>query len=99
MGVDIGSTASKCVILKNGETVISEAIVNLGAGTKGTDRVIQAALDKVCLTLDDINNIVSTGYGRNSYEKAKKTMSELSCHAKGGKIGRASCRERVSSPV
>lgn len=35
-------------------------------------------------TLEDIDVIVSTGYGRNSYEGAKKTMSELSCHAKCG---------------
>lgn len=85
MGIDIGSTASKCVILKNGKDIVSDAIVNLGAGTKGTDRVIQAAMDKIHITLDDVEVIISTGYGRNSYEKAKKTMSELSCHAKGGK--------------
>lgn len=84
MGIDIGSTSSKCVILKNGKDIISEGVVNLGAGTKGADRVIEEVTKKANLALEDIDVIVSTGYGRNSYEGAKKTMSELSCHAKGG---------------
>ncbi|MBC2575470.1 acyl-CoA dehydratase activase [Peptostreptococcus canis] len=84
MGIDIGSTSSKCVILKNGKEVISEGVVNLGAGTKGADQVIDEVLKKANLTYEDIDVIVSTGYGRNSYEGARKTMSELSCHARGG---------------
>lgn len=84
MGIDIGSTSSKCVILKNGKEIASEGVVNLGAGTKGADQVIERVTSEIGLTLEDIDVIVSTGYGRNSYEGAKKTMSELSCHAKGG---------------
>lgn len=84
MGIDIGSTSSKCVILKNGKDIVSKGVVNLGAGTKGVDRVIDEVIKKANLTLKDIEVIVSTGYGRNSYDDAKKTMSELSCHAKGG---------------
>lgn len=84
MGIDIGSTSSKCVILKNGNEIASEGIVSLGAGTKGVDLVIQEVLGRLNFELSDMNTIVSTGYGRNSYENANKTMSELSCHAKGG---------------
>ncbi len=84
MGIDIGSTSSKCVILKNGKDIVAEGVVGLGAGTKGADKVIEKVMDESKLTLDDMDAIVSTGYGRNSYEGATKTMSELSCHAKGG---------------
>lgn len=84
MGIDIGSTSSKCVILKNGSEVASEGVVNLGAGTSGADKVIEEVTSKLGITLSDVAVIVSTGYGRNSYEGAQKTMSELSCHAKGG---------------
>lgn len=84
MGIDIGSTSSKCVILKDGKDIISEGVVNLGAGTKGADQVIDEVTKNIGITLEDIDVIVSTGYGRNSYEGARKTMSELSCHAKGG---------------
>ncbi|MCD1147940.1 acyl-CoA dehydratase activase [Peptoniphilus sp. KCTC 25270] len=84
LGIDIGSTSSKCVIMKNGEEILAKEVVNLGAGTKGVQRVIDISLEKAHLVLDDIAVIVSTGYGRNSYKEADKTMSELSCHARGG---------------
>ncbi|WP_101772205.1 acyl-CoA dehydratase activase [Peptostreptococcus faecalis] len=84
MGIDIGSTSSKCVVFKNGTEIVSEGVVNLGAGTKGVDKVIEEVLGNLNMELSDIDVTVSTGYGRNSYEGAVKTMSELSCHAKGG---------------
>lgn len=84
MGIDIGSTSSKCVVLKNGNEIISEGVVSLGAGTKGCDLVIEEVLGKANISYDDLDAVVSTGYGRNTYENALKTMSELSCHARGG---------------
>lgn len=30
MGVDIGSTASKTVVLKNGKEIVSQAVINVG---------------------------------------------------------------------
>lgn len=84
LGIDIGSTSSKCVMLKNGKVIVGEGVVNLGAGTKGADQVIEQVIEQSGVKFEDIDVIVSTGYGRNSYEGAKKTMSELSCHAKGG---------------
>ncbi len=83
MGVDIGSTSTKCVILKNGKDVVGESLVNLGAGTKGVDRAIEQVFRDAKISKDEIAETVSTGYGRNSYEGAGKTMSELSCHARG----------------
>lgn len=84
MGIDIGSTSSKCVVLLNGQTIASTETVALGAGTKGTAMVIEKTLQTLGLELKDMAAIISTGYGRNNYEDADKTMSELSCHAKGG---------------
>ncbi len=84
LGVDIGSTSSKCVILSDGENIVSSAIVSKGAGTDGVDIALEQAFKDTDLSLDDMKAIISTGYGRNSYDKADKTMSELSCHAKGG---------------
>lgn len=84
LGIDIGSTSSKCVILKNGQELISKNVVSLGAGTKGVQQVIDLTLTQTGMKLEDIDYTVSTGYGRNSYTDADKTMSELSCHARGG---------------
>lgn len=83
MGVDIGSTASKAVVLKNGEEIAAHATINVGAGTSGPSRVIKEVLEKACLAEKDIDFIMGTGYGRNALEEADFQMSELSCHAKG----------------
>lgn len=83
MGVDIGSTASKTVVLKNGKEIVSQAVINVGAGTSGPQRAIDSVLREAKLSIEDLDYIVSTGYGRNSFEFANKQISELSCHAKG----------------
>ncbi len=36
MGVDIGSTASKSIILKDGKEIISTSVIDVGAGTRKT---------------------------------------------------------------
>ena len=40
MGVDIGSSASKCIILQNGEDIVSKSVVAVGAGTSGPGRAM-----------------------------------------------------------
>lgn len=83
MGVDIGSTASKSVILKDGKEIVGKAIIDVGAGTSGPSRAIKEVLENAGLQKEDVSYIVATGYGRNALEEADFQMSELSCHAKG----------------
>lgn len=83
LGIDIGSTASKAIILKNGEDIIAHDVVFLGAGTEGPDTVINDLFEKSNLNWGNISFVVATGYGRNTYQRADDQVSELSCHAKG----------------
>lgn len=85
LGVDVGSTASKCIILKDGTEIVAKALTDVGAGTSGPDRVIAEVLEKAGKTKEEIDYTLATGYGRNSLMMgfADKQMSELSCHAKG----------------
>jgi predicted CoA-substrate-specific enzyme activase len=83
MGIDIGSSASKCIIMKNGEEVIGKSVISVGTGTSGPDRVVKAALNDAGLEMKDMNFVIATGYGRNSITEATLEMSELSCHAYG----------------
>lgn len=84
LGVDIGSTASKCVLMKNGNEIIGEEVVFIGAGTEGPMTAFNNVCKKANINKDDIVFIVATGYGRNTFETADDQISELSCHAKGG---------------
>lgn len=83
MGIDVGSTASKCIILRDGKDIISKSLIEVGAGTTGPIRAIEAVLNGCNLTKEDMSYILATGYGRNSIDWIDCEMSELSCHAKG----------------
>lgn len=83
MGLDIGSTTSKGVILKDGKEIVASAIVPVGTGTSGPEKLAKELEEKSKLTKKDMDKIVVTGYGRMKYKDAHKQISELSCHAKG----------------
>ena len=82
-GIDIGSTASKAVILAADGGIAAKAIVPIGTGTVGPARVFAQALEKAGITRDDIQWITATGYGRLSFEGINDQKIELSCHARG----------------
>lgn len=83
LGIDIGSTTSKCVILADGRTVAAKSLVAAGTGTDGPRRAYEQALQEAGLTRQDMAFVMATGYGRTSFEGMDGELSELSCHAKG----------------
>lgn len=83
MGIDIGSTTCKCIILKDGAEILGRAVVHLGTGTEGSRRVFQNALANAGLTRAAIDRIMVTGYGRFTFDDADNQKSEITCHAKG----------------
>lgn len=83
MGIDIGSTTCKCVIMQDGNTIIAEALKAGGIGTPSPKAVVEEALSSVNLKREDIASIAATGYGRNRCDIADYQISELSCHAMG----------------
>lgn len=85
MGIDIGSTSSKCVILKEGKEIAAKSLVNVGAGTSGPERAIRQVLEEAGFRREMLRYVLATGYGRNSIDISDSEMSELSCHAKGAR--------------
>ena len=82
-GVDIGAATAKAVILSDSE-IIGYAIMATGPNVP---RIAKSVLGKVLkekrLSKQDLNNIVATGYGRNSVPFLATPITEISCHAKG----------------
>lgn len=83
LGIDIGSTTSKAVIINSKKEILSKAIVNSGTGTRGPEKAVEAALLKIGINQEHIKYSVVTGYGRMNYSRADKQITEISCHAKG----------------
>lgn len=83
MGLDIGSTATKGVIIEDGIKIVAKAIISSGTGTTGPTRVLKELFEELNISREDIAALVVTGYGRMKYSDADKQISELSCHARG----------------
>ena len=83
LGIDIGSTASKCVVVDDSGEIVGKGLYSSGAGTSGPRTAIDAALSDAGVAMDDVARSCATGYGRNLLDWADMTLSELSCHAKG----------------
>jgi predicted CoA-substrate-specific enzyme activase len=86
MGLDIGSTACKCVILKEEKerlSILSKAVFPLGTGTLGPRKVFDRALADAGLRREDLDRIMATGYGRFTCDDADSQRSEITCHAAG----------------
>lgn len=83
LGIDIGSSSSKAVVLSADGKIIGTAILNIGTGSRGPQQVIDSALKQAGLTSQQIRKTVVTGYGRMTFQGADRQITEISCHAKG----------------
>ena len=82
-GIDIGSRASKAVVLKNGK-ILASFIGDTGAESVVTSKMTMAkTLEGTGLKIEDMDYIVATGYGRVLVPFANENISEISCHARG----------------
>ena len=84
LGIDVGSTASKCVIVDAEGSIVARGLHPSGAGTAGPRACVEEALGKAGLSsVEDVAASCATGYGRHLESWADQHISELSCHAKG----------------
>lgn len=82
-GIDIGSTSSKAVILKDGKEIIAHQVISLGTGTIGPKEAKEQVFEEASISPEEISYTIVTGYGRMKCDYADEQISELSCHAKG----------------
>jgi len=84
-GIDIGSLSANVVILRDDKIAVSHTILT-GPDTSETSwRLMKEALAMMDrnFSVDNIDYIVATGYGRIVVPFCNKTVTEISCHAKG----------------
>jgi len=82
-GIDIGSITTETVILRDHD-ILTSVIMPTGANSrKAAERSLSAALEKAGILQEDVTAIVTTGYGRASFPRATKMITEITCHARG----------------
>lgn len=84
LGIDFGSTTGKAVILDASGDIVAADVSHKGAvSSVGVKAAMDAAFDRAGLTREDIARSVSTGYGRRMVDEADRTVTEITCHARG----------------
>lgn len=81
VGIDIGSSAAKTAVLKNGE-VVKTLLLDTGFNSRKTAGNIYEMLEKEGISKENAK-YVATGYGRVSVPYADEVVTEITCHGKG----------------
>lgn len=83
-GIDSGSATTDVVILDQDKNIVAKVILPTGAGaSNGAQRALEQALQQAGLTEKDLTATVTTGYGRGVIQTGDKSVTEITCHAKG----------------
>lgn len=83
VGIDIGSTTSKVVVLAGGK-IVSNFVGPSTINPKQTAQLVfREALSAAGIDKAQVDYVVGTGYGRMKVEFANENVSEITCHAKG----------------
>ena len=83
-GIDSGSTSTDVVILNKDKQIVTTVILPTGAGAAvGAERALEEALKQAGLKREDIDAMVTTGYGRTAISDGDKSITEITCHARG----------------
>ena len=83
IGIDIGSTASKVAVMGDKE---EKFVLPTGWSSKETILTIKEKLleNGIDVKSDDVK-VVATGYGRVAVDFADHVITEITCHARGGR--------------
>jgi predicted CoA-substrate-specific enzyme activase len=86
VGIDAGSSATKCVVVGAEGNVLAHAVVPSGFDYReAAESSLRDALAKLGGQDSDIACCVSTGYGREQVALANRHMTEITCHARGAR--------------
>ena len=82
-GIDIGAGTAKAVIMSD-SNITSYSVKRISNSVvKAAEEVTNETLGKAGISLNNLDYIVATGWGRNAISFANKTSSEIICHASG----------------
>jgi predicted CoA-substrate-specific enzyme activase len=82
-GLDVGSLVTKAVILNDKEILSWSIEDSRSSPGKAAKNSLEKALEAASIRQNEISFIVGTGYGRVALDFVNKTVTELTCHAKG----------------
>jgi len=84
LGVDSGSLTAKAVVMNRYKEIVSHCVKQFTfVSEKAVREAVAEALDSAGISMDEIDFVVTTGYGRRRIDFGNKAITEITCHAKG----------------
>jgi predicted CoA-substrate-specific enzyme activase len=83
-GVDAGSRAIKAALMNGDGEVLAKGVADQGVEQEALALgLVEGLLANQGMTRADLAQVVATGYGRNIVAFADRTVTEITCHARG----------------
>jgi predicted CoA-substrate-specific enzyme activase len=84
VGIDVGATYTKALVLDETRKVVGRAMVKTGFNLAGAaERGFAEVISAAGLADEEVDYVASTGYGRYVVPMRDLQITELTCHAKG----------------
>ncbi len=83
VGVDIGSTWTKTVLIRNGHVQKGDLLRTGGVPEESAEAAVRQLLAKTETAPGEVASMVATGYGRINLATARKSLPEIMCIARG----------------
>jgi (R)-2-hydroxyacyl-CoA dehydratese activating ATPase len=84
VGVDVGSTQTKAVLLDENRRIAARSLVDTGAYlVRAAERAYERVLTEAGVERSDVGYVIGTGYGRFKVAFGDDQVTEIGCHAKG----------------
>ncbi len=84
MGLDIGSATAKAVLLdESGYSLAFAVRPTRGRLVQSAEEVKQEILAHTGVSKEAVKAIITTGYGRDIVQNKTKSLTEITCHARG----------------
>ena len=84
VGIDVGSTYTKALILSDDKQIVGKAMYNTGFKlTQVTEQVYQKALAEAGLSANQVDYTVATGFGRHQVSLSDVKVTDLTASARG----------------
>lgn len=82
-GIDIGSITAKAALIRDNQLIATHVIFTGYNTIDAGQKVFEELLSKAKILKNEVEAIISTGYGRNSVDFADKALTEIICHGAG----------------
>jgi len=83
LGIDVGSVSSQAAIICDDKLYAYSNIRSCSISSDSAKKAVDKILECAGIKIEDIQNILSTGYGRFNVPFASKAVNEITCHAEG----------------